>query len=320
MLTKRIIDVHSHFAPKEYIDAVRGLGNVNANGDPVLDGYFLPTNWNVEDHLKTMDANGIAKCILSAGEINFVKDKAEVVRLERAFNHTAKEIVTGHPDRFGAFINLPMPYVDATLEEIAYGFDELHFDGVCLHTNYHNRYLGDELFAPVMDELNRRKAVVFVHPISPEVEGLTLGEPGPMLEFPFDSTRNVVTLIKSGTIERCPAIKFIITHGGGTLPFLAPRIAPLLAMGNNKVPAEVYMKQVISQIQSLYFDLTAATHAGALAAIKALMPASRLLMGFDYPLMPPTSIPKAIEEFLGNALFSNEEKQMIFSGNGLFSI
>ncbi len=313
-MAKEIVDVHAHFLADEYLLAVKNAGEVDKDGNVMIDNFPIP-EWRVEAHLETMKANGIAKCILSAPEIHTLKNGEALKRLARSLNDYAKKLKDEYAEHFGVFTTVPLPDTDAALEEIAYGFDELGFDGVCLHTNYHNKYLGDEAFAPVMDELNKRKAIVFVHPISPEHENITLGVTGAMLEFPFDSTRNVMTLIKSGTLERCPDIKFIITHGGGTLPYLAPRIAALLAMGQKQKQPQQYVQEVIKQIQSLYFDLTAATHPAAMGALKVSMPAEHLLMGFDFPLMPPMMIPMALKNFNDAKTFNDEEKELIVHKN-----
>ena len=120
------------------------------------------------------------------------------------------------------------PDTEGSLKEIEYGLDTLKADGVGLLTNYDGKELGDPLFAPVLQELNRRHAIVFIHPTSPPCwEHIALGFPRPMIEFPFDSTRAVTNLAMSGTLERCPNLRIIVPHAGGTLPFLARRIASM---------------------------------------------------------------------------------------------
>ena len=140
-----------------------------------------------------------------------------------------------HPSRFGSFALLPLPDVDGALEEITYALDILHLDGVGLFSSVNNRYLGDPLFDPVFDELNRRQAVVFIHPTHCEAPPETnLGAPPFVVEYVFDTTRAVVNLIFTGTLKRYPDIRLIIAHGGGTVPYLAQRISML--EGHRKAP------------------------------------------------------------------------------------
>ena len=153
--------------------------------------------------------------------------------------------------------------------------------------------------------------MVFIHPTKPPgFAGLSLGLPAPVLEYPFDSTRAINGLILSGTLSRCPDIRFIVSHGGGTIPYLAPRFAPF--MMTNPGPDS---KEVMGMLRRLYFDLTASTHPCALSAMLRLMPASQLLLGFDFPFMPPATIAPAIasqESFDG---LSPDDQKAIASGN-----
>jgi predicted TIM-barrel fold metal-dependent hydrolase len=167
----------------------------------------------------------------------------------------------------------------------------------------------------VFDELNRRKAVVFVHPATPSVsDDVMLGVTGAMLEFPFDSVRSVMNLVKSGTMERCPEIKFIITHGGGILPFLAPRIGSMLSASMEQPPRE-FTRKLISAIRSLYFDFTSVTHPGVLASNKALMPTNHILTGFDFPTTHPAGIPAIINSVCSFNGFTAEDRNAFANNN-----
>jgi predicted TIM-barrel fold metal-dependent hydrolase len=175
--------------------------------------------------------------------------------------------------------------------------------------------VGDDRFAPIFDELNRRKATVFVHPTSPPCfEKVSQGYPAPMIEYPFENTRMVVSLLRSDTLSRCPDVKIIVPHGGGTIPYLAPRIANLVSMFGNKNGHQDYNK-VMQQLCSLYYDLTAATHHGALLAMKEILPLSQLLMGFDFPFMPAVSISGARQGLKSFEGFTKEDRLLIKSGN-----
>jgi predicted TIM-barrel fold metal-dependent hydrolase len=244
------IDVHSHFLPPDYLAAMRNAGIRD------VDGYPLP-QWTVESGLAAMDQNGIGAAVLSVSSpaLGFVDGDA-ARELARSVSESARALITAHPDRFGAFALLPLPDVDASLREIAHALDTLGLDGVGVLTNYAGAYLGDRRFAPLFDELQRRKAVVFIHPTQPPgFAGLSLGLPAPVLEYPFDSTRAINSLILSGTLSRCPDVRFIVSHGGGTIPYLAPRFAPFMAAKPGEPPDLLGpgSKEIMGMLRRLYF-------------------------------------------------------------------
>jgi 6-methylsalicylate decarboxylase len=248
------IDVHSHFLAPDYLAALRNAGIRDVDGCP------LP-QWTVDSSLAAMDQNGIGAAVLSVSSpaLGFV-DGGAARELARSANESARALITAHPDRFGAFALLPLPNVDASMREIAHSFDTLGLDGVGVLTNYAGAYLGDRRFAPLFDELQRRKAVVFSHPTQPPgFARLSLGLPAPVLEYPFDCTRAINSLILSGTLTRCPDVRFIVSHGGGKIPYLAPRFAPFMTARPGEPPDLVGAgKEIMEMLRRLYFDLTAA--------------------------------------------------------------
>ncbi|MFC9835495.1 amidohydrolase family protein [Rhodococcus sp. NPDC127530] len=206
-----LIDVHAHFVTDRYVNAAKTAGHQHPDGMP---GW--PT-WKAADHLALMDEGGIDTAMVSVSSpgTHFGDDGAARA-LAREVNEFAAELVREHPGRFGHFANLPLPDVDGSLREIAYSLDVLGSDGVAVETNAHGRYLGDALFEPVWTELDRRRAVVFVHPTSPPGhEAVSLGRPRPMLEFLLDSARTVSDLVFAGVFLRYPDISWVFTHGGG---------------------------------------------------------------------------------------------------------
>jgi predicted TIM-barrel fold metal-dependent hydrolase len=192
----------------------------------IPDGMPQMPDWEPETTVAMMDRQGIATAVLSVSSpgVHFGNDDA-ARRLARSLNEFGARTVQDHSGRFGTFASLPLPNIDATLEEIRYALDVLKVDGFVILTNFGGIYLGDLKFDPIFDELNRRNAIVFIHPTSPACwEHIALGFPRPMIEFPFDTTRAVTNLVVSGTLERCPNVRIIVPHAGGTLPFLARRI------------------------------------------------------------------------------------------------
>ena len=306
------IDVHSHVLPDIYLEALQKAGVTNIDGFPTPD-------WSLEAHLKMMDSHDIQACVLSLSSPGLEFAEPDLAaELARKINILFSEIIHDNPARFGAFALLPLPDVEASLEELAYALDVLKLDGVGLFTNYEGAYLGDPRFAPILDELHRRRAVAFVHPTKPAgSDKLTLGYPAPMLEYPFDTTRMMLSLLDTDTIERCSHVRFILCHGGGALPLLVPRIGPLMLAkkGGNKLSALINIMRVERQVRSCFFDLTAATSPAYLASLKETHDSSKLLMGFDFPFMPPGVIGRAkdgVSEFEG---FSDREKSAIDQGN-----
>jgi 6-methylsalicylate decarboxylase len=175
--------------------------------------------------------------------------------------------------------------VDATLSEIEYVFDTLKADGVGLQTNYGDKWLGDPTYRPVFDELNRRKAVVYVHPlVAACCAGLSVGAPPAVLEVPHDTTRTVTSLLLSGGFSRWRDIKWLFSHAGGTIPMLAGRIDAFNARRPNR--AEFAPDGIIAELRRLHYDTANATSAPAIAALTSLVPTSQITFGSDYPYFP----------------------------------
>ncbi len=222
-MTTSTIDVHTHIISKTYIDAIKKAGITESEIGFPMDP------WDASKRLAEMDQYGLQAQVLSVSSpgLRFWKSK-EAAELARVLNQELAGLMKLYPSRFGAWATVPLPDVEAALAEIAWCLDEAHMDGVCLMTNYDGKYLGDPAFARVMNELNRRKAVVFVHPTeSVCIHQLNLGYPAPLVEYPFESTRMVVSLLDTDTITRCPDIRFIVSHGGGTLPIVTDRMAEI---------------------------------------------------------------------------------------------
>jgi predicted TIM-barrel fold metal-dependent hydrolase len=301
------IDVHFHYLSPEYrekmIDAV--------GGSP--DGFAAP-QWSAEAALAMMDRMNIATGMLSVSSpgVHFGND-AKARLLARSVNEFAARTMGDHRGRFGGFASLPLPDVDGALEEIGYALDTLKLDGVVMLTNFNGVYLGDKRLDPVFDELNRRTAVVFIHPTSPICwQQSALGYPRPMLEFTFDSTRAVVNLIFSGTTTRCPKVRFIVPHAGGTLPFLARRIgmfARALA-GGTPVAAEEHLRK-------LYYDLAGSPGSNALAPLLEMTERSHILYGSDYVHTPEAVVSAHLAELLSSKLLSPDDFRAIGRNNAL---
>ena len=275
-----LIDVHAHFLPDQYREALATAGIDQPDGFPRV------PMWNAHEHVEVMDRLGIEACVLSVSSpgVQFGEgmSASDAVSLARHVNDVAAATITQHPGRFGAFASLPMSDEGESLVEIERALDGLGLDGVNLLTNVAGVYLGDASLEPIMAELNRRRAVVFIHPTSPACwECTSLGYPRPMIEFPFDTTRAVTNLLLSGTLARHPDIRWIVPHAGGTLPFLAPRIAGISVLLGADDPAAV-----VAQLRRLHYDLAGSASAPVVAALLNFVDRSQVLYGSDWPFTP----------------------------------
>jgi len=204
--------------------------------------------------------------------------------------------VADHPGRFGLFAILPLPDVEGSLREIDYALDTLKADGICLMTSYQSKYLGDPAFAPVMDALNRRKAVVFTHPVRPDCcRNLVPDVAEPVIELATDTTRTVASLLFSGTVTRCPDIKFIWSHGGGTVPFLTMRF---VGWANARKDLSLRLPNgPVAELKKFYYDTAQAAHPYALASLLRLVSASQIVFGTDFPFVSAAATAKGLEDF-----------------------
>ena len=306
------IDVHTHFIPDSYL---RELADVGITTKEI---GFPMARWVESERLELMDRNDIQTEVLSLSSpaLRYFKD-GKAASVARSLNEELAGIVQEHPTRFGGFAILPLPDVDASLREIEYSLDHLKLDGVAVMTNYDGVFLGDPRFAPVMDELNRRGAVMFVHPTEgPSNDILVQGYPAPAFEYPAESTRMVVSLIDSDTIARCPDLRIIVSHGGGTLPLIKPRLAVLLPWKRKEDP-QAGAERVNAAIDSLYFDTAIVSYPASLAAIHAMHDVSKLLTGYDLPFFPATEIATSLENLTAFPGYSASDRDRILAGNAL---
>jgi predicted TIM-barrel fold metal-dependent hydrolase len=264
------IDVHHHMEPPFYV-ALRGGRS----------------SWTPPQSVEEMDKYGIATALVST-RLPIVNDpltngSADSPGVARRIIEYAAEMMRDHRGRFGLFAALPWPNQDGTLREIAYAFDTLKADGIGLWTSYDDKWLGDPAFAPGYEELNRRNAVVYVHPTTAKCcRGLIPGVGDGMLEVDFDTARAVASLLANGIVSRFPNIRFIFSHSGGTLPVLSGRIADSFP----KDRAALLPKGLPFELKKLYYEVAHATYAPPLSALMKLAPTSQILFGTDWPAQP----------------------------------
>lgn len=297
------IDVHQHTVPPFYTKVMEK--EILATGHP------LPT-WTPALAIETMDKNGIAVGMLSPMTRvvqDSLSDKSERARkLARENNDYTQQLVRDYPGRFGHFAAIPLPDTDGSLREIEYALDTLKADGIALWTSYGDKWPGDPVFAPVFEELNRRKAIIYTHSAPPSCcRSLQPGVIDSVVEYDFDITRAVVSYLQSGAFRRFPNIRFIFPHSGGTLPVLANRVSESLP----EKRSEEATAALINDIKQLYFDVAHATYPAPLSALTKIVPVSQILFGSDYPIVPfPVS-----EGPLDHFGFSAGDLQAINRGN-----
>jgi len=296
----RRLDFHHHFLPPSHIAAILSQRESGR-----------PPQWSPEISLQQMDKNGIATAIVSLVQPGvWLGDVQKSRSLARDTNEYGAKMVTERPGRFGFFAAIPLPDIEGSLREIEYALDVLKADGIGLMTSFDGKYLGDAAFAPVFNELNRRKAVVFTHPTQPQCcMGLVPGVTVSTIEYATDSTRTIASLLFSGTAARCHDIRFIFSHGGGTAPFLVGRFETLAA-GKKDVALP---DGVRGELGRFYYEIAQANHAGALAALLKMVPLSQVLFGSDYPLRP---ISEAVAG-IANYEFSDAQRRLLERDNAL---
>lgn len=216
-----LVDVHAHFLPDAYVEAAVAAGHRTPDGMPAW------PDWSVDAQLSVMDATGIDRAVLSISSpgVHF-GDDAAAGALARGTNEVGAGLVRDHPDRFGLFAALPLPDVPGAVAEAVYALDELGVDGVAMLSNARGLYPGDPALDPLLAELDRRGAVVLVHPTAPpNAELVARGRPLPMAEFLFDGARAAIDLVLGDRFTRYPDIRWVLTHGGGVLPLLVDRVS-----------------------------------------------------------------------------------------------
>lgn len=273
------VDVHHHFVPAAYVAAVGEEKLAAATAAGRLSG------WSVEQSLELMDLGEIETSIASTPSPNYpIGDLEETHKLCRSCNELTAQVVRDHPGRFGMFASLlllPAMNMETALREIEYCLDVLAADGVALRTNYLGRHLGDPLYDPLWQELDRRGCVVHVHPAVPPGSGGIPGISASTLEYPFDTTRTIVSLLYNDTPQRFPRVSFIFSHAGGAIPYLAGRVAAFSEV--NPRFKQRGLKGAIAALKGFYYDVTDSVSPCTFKALLELVPVERLLFGSDIP-------------------------------------
>ncbi|WP_405010947.1 amidohydrolase family protein [Kitasatospora sp. NBC_01539] len=303
-----LIDVHHHAVPPEYAAAL---------ADRVaIPGVDYP-HWSPEESLEVMDRHGIDAAVLSitAPGVTFAEGD-EARKLARTVNEYFAGLIAAHPARFGAFAILPLPDVAAAREELHYAVDELGLDGVGLLSSYGSRYLNDPAFEPLLAEIAERGLAVHVHPVVPPAADLvTFDLPPSLYEFTFETTRTVAGLLFDGVLDRLPGLQLILSHAGGTLPFLAQRLTHGPTIGAylaGRAPADV-----VGTLRRLHYDIAMSANPFALPALTELAGTDRILYGSDFPFMPASHTTENTDGFRTYAGWDETQRAAVGRANAL---
>ncbi|MCP2297963.1 putative metal-dependent hydrolase, TIM-barrel fold [Nocardia amikacinitolerans] len=303
------IDVHCHYLPDFYREEMVAAGLSKPDGIPVL------PQWSESAALDAMDQLGVTKqyvSITSPG-VNLTDNIAAARTLARRVNEEGARLKTAHPDRFGFFASTPLPDIDGALAEIAYALDDLGAAGLVFETNFNGTYLGNDVLEPVYAELNRRKAVLFLHPTSPHTACGTLDTglpyPNTMIEFLFDTTRTIANMVLAGIPERHPNIRVIVPHGGAALSVLCSRID---ALGGRQTGKDQPLRKALKQ---MHFDLAGSPLPDQLPALLGVADLSRIHYGSDWPFTPLTEGRTNAEALDNSAQLAGDRLADVMRGN-----
>src|SRR5580658_8854097 len=304
-----MIDVHFHLIPQFYRDAVYEAGR-----GPAIGRY---PDWSPQLALDLMDKHGIALAItlLAQPGVSFLP-AGEAASFARRVNDYAADLVGQHPRRFGCFGLLPMHDIDAAIAEARYCLDTLRFEGISLFASYGEKFLGDAAFDPLLAYLDGQKAVVHIHPsLHPSSRSLDLPWPGFMIEYPFDTTRAAVNLLFSGALERFAKIRFILSHAGGTLPFLAWRlsVAPMI----DKRLKQRSRAEIFEGLKTFWYDNALASGIESMGTLSRIAANERILFGSDWPFCNDRVVAEEVKDFTAPGFLPHDAMAMIARDNAL---
>ncbi|MDE1925840.1 MAG: amidohydrolase, partial [Burkholderiales bacterium] len=299
------IDFHHHFFSPAWVKLVAGQNAAK----PVL-GFDKFQSWTVAGDLEVMDEGGVEKAYLSVTQPGVWFGNIEQTRYAaRELNEYAARLKADHKGRYGTFAVLPLPDIDSSLREIEYALDTLKADGIGVLSSYDDRWLGEKAFAPVWAELNRRKAIVYTHATAPGCCSWNF-QPGILptfVELGSDLARAMVSVIANGTANATPDVRYIWSHGGGSI--WAQRF--LTGITAEALKRKAAPGSPLAQFRRFYYDTAAAADAIHMNILKMIVPTTQILFGSDFPWVDPARIAAGLE----TAGLSADELKAIYRGN-----
>lgn len=303
----RTVDLHQHVIPDFYWEASNEDGNAA--------GGITPPRWSLDGAIAYLDEARIDVAVpsISTPGVHF-GDDAAAQTLARRVNEYLADLKRQRPDRFGGLAALPLPDVDGSLEQIEYALDVLELDGVSVMTNADGRYIGDRRFDPIFTELQRRAAVVFVHPTaSPDPIAHTLDLPDSLLDYPADTSRAIAKLHYSNTFARTPDVKYVFSHAGGTIPFVASRFAIVDQM--NVIQGAEERGAFADVLPRLYWDTASAFSDPVLHLLRSVTGLQNVVFGTDYPYPHDAISIAGLRQLEQTAELADEERRDLLGGS-----
>jgi predicted TIM-barrel fold metal-dependent hydrolase len=283
-MNPRRIDIHHHFLPSRYREWLSSKGIVEGSGRK---GGF--PEWSPELALEVMDHQGIEIAVVSISTpgVCLSTDPStypDACATARMVNEEGAKLLAKTPNRFRFFATLPMPDVEGSIQEACHALDHLGASGVILMANTHGRYVGDSCDEPLFKELNRRKALVFIHPS--ELEGPAAPDVPPYAtDFLLDTSRAAYRLVANGFIQRFPDLKIILAHAGGFVPYAAYRMAGSVSFQTGRS-----LPEILADFGSFYFDTALSSSPSSLPSLTAFAKPDRILFGSDWPFVPASGV------------------------------
>src|ERR1700733_6529193 len=307
----RTVDVHHHIYPPHYL---------SENVDRIAKDIGGPTasriqHWSPCSAVEKMGHAGVRRAVNSMTSPGGWFEDGEAGRSRaRVCGECGAQMMRDFPGRFGMFAAIPLPDADGSLKEIEYALDVLKLDGIGVLSSYAGKLLGEPAFAPVFEEINRRKAVVFVHPTMSCCGNPIPGTSPPILEFPMDTTRTITSLLFSGGFARYSDIRFIFCHGGGMLVPIVQRLYVAAAQMKPDEKAVRLPNGPEYELKRQYYDLASiGLNPAGVAGLRKLVPNSQILYGSDEPFNSTLQMADALRELE----FSGDEVAAVERGNAL---
>lgn len=316
----RGIDVHHHYAPPMWLKVLAEQDALNV--EPWM-------GWTPAKAIEAMDRAGvqISYSSITVPGIYFAegfgnqqappgaKFKNDIPAMARDANEFGARMKQDYPGRFGIWASLPLPDVDASLKEIAYAFDTLKLDGIGSITSIGTRYLGDKSFTPVFEELNRRGAIVYTHPGSGPCCLYALPGVGPTtLEYSHDTARAIVSWVNSGSAEKFPNIKWIFSHGGGSI-WSARYIGGEIGRDPKAFASRTQQPRLLSHLRRFYYDTAATSNFLQMNNLKTLVGLNQVVLGADHPYGDPVDYILDLRELQASGVLTSQDRQNIERGN-----
>ena len=286
----RLIDVHAHYVPDFYRQALIDSGNSAPDGSPI-------PAWDERTHLARLEELQLDAAVLSLSSPG-VSGLPDPAAMARRVNERGHEIACRHPGAFAYLACIPLPDVPASCAEAVWALTEGGAAGIGLLTSYDGIYPGAPELEPLLQLLNAHAATVVIHPTSPRgAEHLTCGRPSPVIEYLFETTRAVTDLLLTGAVARHPRIRWVVLHNGAAIPSVIDRVAMFaeVILGAEVDPLE--------HLRTMFFEIgSSAPFPRAARSIADLVGAEQLVLGTDTPYAPPQVVTESVSRILAGEL------------------